>query len=109
MNNTFEPFEESDIDQWDQTSDVIIVGLGCAGASAAIEAKNAGVEVLVLEKASGGGGTTSSAAGHIYAGGGTQVQTAVGIQDSTEAMFQYLLSVTPSPDAEKIKYIAMKV
>ncbi len=35
---------------WDQEADVVIVGLGGAGACAAIEAYDAGATVLVLEK-----------------------------------------------------------
>ena len=58
---------------WIDEADVVIVGLGCAGVCAAIEAKRAGADVLVLERASGGGGVTAMAAGHVYLGGGTRV------------------------------------
>jgi ribulose 1,5-bisphosphate synthetase/thiazole synthase len=43
---------------WDVEADVVVVGFGCAGACAAIEAADAGAEVLVLERAGGGGGTS---------------------------------------------------
>lgn len=43
---------------WDLIADVIIVGYGGAGASAAIEASSRGAEVLVLEKAEAAGGNT---------------------------------------------------
>lgn len=89
--------------QWDAEADVVIVGMGSAGACAAIEAREAGAEVLVLERASGPGGLTASAAGHIYMGGGTRVQQAVGIEDSVEDMYQYLLANTPEPDETKIR------
>ena len=36
--------------KWDKVVDVVVVGLGGAGASAAIEAHDAGVKVLILEK-----------------------------------------------------------
>ncbi|MBW2240437.1 MAG: FAD-dependent oxidoreductase [Deltaproteobacteria bacterium] len=88
---------------WDEEADVVIVGLGAAGSCAAIEAREAGADVLVLERASGGGGLTASAAGHLYMGGGTRVQKAVGIEDSVEAMFTYLMAVTPEPDEAKIR------
>ena len=65
------------------SADVVVVGLGAAGASAAIEAADHGAEVLVLEAASAGGGTTAMAGGLIYMGGGTPTQTACGISDST--------------------------
>lgn len=36
--------------RWDRTTEVVIIGSGCAGAVAAIAAREAGAEVLVLEK-----------------------------------------------------------
>jgi succinate dehydrogenase/fumarate reductase flavoprotein subunit len=88
---------------WDDTADVVIAGLGVAGACAAIEAREAGADVLVFERASGGGGTTANAAGHVYLGGGTRVQKAVGVEDDVEAMYTYLLMNTPEPEEEKIR------
>ncbi len=35
---------------WDQTTDVLVVGTGFAGLTAAIEARLAGAEVLVIDK-----------------------------------------------------------
>ena len=76
--------------RWDDAADVVIAGLGVAGACAAIEAAEAGADVLVLERAGGGGGTTANAAGHVYLGGGTRVQKAVGVEDTAEDMYTYL-------------------
>jgi len=90
-------------DSWIDEADVVIVGLGCAGVCAAIEARETGADVLVLERASGGGGVTAMAAGHLYLGGGTRVQKAVGVEDDVEAMFTYLLMNTPDPDEAKIR------
>ena len=45
--------------------DVIICGFGGAGAAAAIEAHDAGVSVLLLEKMSSGGGSTAVSGGSI--------------------------------------------
>ena len=53
--------ETGEVERWSDEADVVIVGLGCAGVCAAIEAREAGAEVLVLERASGGGGVTSMA------------------------------------------------
>ena len=86
------------------SADVVVVGLGAAGASAAIEAADHGAEVLVLEAASAGGGTTAMAGGLIYMGGGTPTQTACGITDSTEAMYEYLLRASgPNADPERVR------
>ena len=95
--------DASEIDSWDEETDVVIAGLGASGTCAAIEARDAGAQVVVLERASGGGGVTMSAAGHLYLGGGTRVQKAVGVKDSAEEMYKYLLSVTPDPDEAKIR------
>lgn len=92
-----------EISRWHLEADVVVVGLGAAGCCAALEARAAGAEVLVLERASGGGGTTLFAAGHFYLGGGTRVQKAVGVEDTAEDMFRYLMAVTPQPDEEKIR------
>ena len=59
---------------WDDTFDVVVVGLGGAGASAALEAAESGARVLVLERFHGGG-TTSVSGGVVYAGGGTTIQS----------------------------------
>ena len=91
-----------EITKWDGEVDVVIAGLGCAGACAAIEARLSGASVLVLERASGGGGVTAMAAGHVYLGGGTRVQKAVGVADSVEDMEKYLVANTPDPDRDKI-------
>ena len=40
---------------YDLEADVVVVGYGCAGASAALSASTAGSDVLLLERAGGGG------------------------------------------------------
>jgi succinate dehydrogenase/fumarate reductase flavoprotein subunit len=91
-----------EVPRWDSEADVVVAGLGASGVCAAIEARSLGTDVLVLERASGGGGITMNAAGHLYLGGGTRVQKAVGVEDTALDMEKYLLAVTPEPDAEKI-------
>ena len=73
----------------DQIYDVVVVGFGVAGASAAIEAADAGARVLVLDRGWGGGATDLSG-GVVYAGGGTPYQEAAGVKDTPEQMFAYL-------------------
>ena len=94
----------SEIARFDETCDVLVIGLGCAGASAAIEARAAGADVLVLERSSGGGGTSAMSGGVIYLGGGTKLQHACGFEDSPEEMFKYLMaSVGSFPDEPKLR------
>jgi 3-oxo-5alpha-steroid 4-dehydrogenase len=68
---------------------VVIVGFGAAGACAAIEAAEAGVDVLVVDRFTGGGATAISG-GVVYAGGGTHQQQTAGITDNPEMMYAYL-------------------
>jgi 3-oxo-5alpha-steroid 4-dehydrogenase len=73
----------------EQVADVVVVGFGAAGACAAIEAARAGAEVLLVDRFRGGGATALSG-GVVYAGGGTSIQRAAGVCDSTEGMYAYL-------------------
>ncbi|MCG8673395.1 MAG: FAD-binding protein [Pseudomonadales bacterium] len=74
---------------WNDQADMVIAGFGGAGVSAAIEAKDLGQDVLVLDRFEGGGATTISG-GIYYAGGGTATQKAAGVEDSPQNMFNYL-------------------
>jgi 3-oxo-5alpha-steroid 4-dehydrogenase len=92
------------VSRWDLEADVVIVGFGAAGACAAIEATQAGADVLLLERASGGGGTSALSTGQIYLGGGTAIQTACGFDDSADEMCKYLLAACgPGADEAKIR------
>ncbi|WP_216205864.1 FAD-binding protein [Amycolatopsis aidingensis] len=70
-------------------TDVLVIGFGAAGACAAIEAAEAGAEVLVVDRFAGGGASALSG-GVVYAGGGTEQQRAAGVADSEQAMYDYL-------------------
>jgi 3-oxo-5alpha-steroid 4-dehydrogenase len=74
---------------WDVQADVVVVGLGAAGACAALEAVASGADVVVLDRF-GGGGATALSGGVVYAGGGTAQQRQAGVSDSPEAMLAYL-------------------
>jgi 3-oxo-5alpha-steroid 4-dehydrogenase len=74
---------------WYRIADVVVVGFGGAGVSAALEARDAGAEVIALDRFSGGGATRFSG-GIIYAGGGTAIQREAGVVDSVEEMTKYL-------------------
>jgi 3-oxo-5alpha-steroid 4-dehydrogenase len=97
------PLPASEVAGWDGDADVVVVGYGCAGASAAIGALEAGASVTVLERAGAGGGASAMAGGEIYLGGGTPVQKACGFDDTPQAMYDYLMAATgPAPNEEKI-------
>jgi succinate dehydrogenase/fumarate reductase flavoprotein subunit len=54
-------------EQWDRECDVLIIGFGGAGASAAIEAHDLGADVLIVEKSAAGGGNTRVSGGSMRA------------------------------------------
>lgn len=97
------PRTTDEVGRWDDEADVVVVGLGCAGACAALEATGAGARVLVLERAGGGGGTSAMSGGVLYLGGGTPLQKQCGFEDSPDEMFKYLMAACgPGPDEAKI-------
>ena len=65
----------------DQAADIIVVGSGGAGLSAAAEAARLGRRVLVLEKSAKLGGTTAIAVGSLMASC-TDMQRRAGVEDS---------------------------
>ncbi|WP_280216709.1 FAD-dependent oxidoreductase [Nocardia neocaledoniensis] len=102
MNEKYGPVAEADVAQWHRSADVVVVGLGAAGACAALEAANVGADVLALERASGGGGASALSEGIFYLGGGTAVQQACGFHDDPDSMFRFLRA-SMSTDDEKLR------
>jgi succinate dehydrogenase/fumarate reductase flavoprotein subunit len=103
------PCPLDDVPSWDLEVDVVVVGFGAAGASAAIEAAEAGAQVLIIEVASGHGGTSAMAGGDIYlgGGGGTPAQTENGFSDSTEDFYRYMkMAGGPDADEERVRLYA---
>jgi flavocytochrome c len=76
---------------WDLETDIVVVGSGFAGLAAAIEARQAGCSVMVLEKMKGFGGNSTLSDGCIAAAD-TDFQRKAGIEDSPELMHQDMLS-----------------
>jgi len=98
-----------DIPAFELEADIVVCGYGGAGASAALEACRAGASTIVLERSSGGGGATQMSSCEMYLGGsgGTAVQRALGIEDSTDNMIAYLTECFgPNGDPEKIRLYA---
>ena len=101
-----EPLRLSTVEHWDIETDIVVVGFGGAGSCAAIEAADAGSQVIIFEVASESGGSTKLSSAEIYMGGsgGTPIQQACGFNDTTEDMIRYLeLSQGEQADKEKIK------
>jgi fumarate reductase flavoprotein subunit len=72
--------------------DIIIVGGGGAGMTAALFAHAVGASVIILEADDKLGGATRLSGGVVYAAG-TSVQKAQGIEDSPQGMFDYIMTL----------------
>ncbi|WP_313805941.1 FAD-dependent oxidoreductase [Sphingobium sp.] len=72
--------------------DIIVVGGGGAGMTAALFAHAAGASAIILEADDKLGGATRLSGGVVYAAG-TSVQKAMGIEDSPQAMFDYIMTL----------------
>lgn len=79
--------------KWDETVDVIVIGSGFAGLAAAIEAKKAGANVVVLEKMPTAGGNSIINGGILTATGCPQ-QKKAGKTRSTSSKRTSWLPVT---------------
>jgi 3-oxosteroid 1-dehydrogenase len=77
-----------------ESFDVVVVGTGAAGLSAALSAVVDGARVLVLEKAPVAGGTTAMSGGCIWAPNNHRM-AALGVSDSREAALEYIRAVSP--------------
>ena len=97
------PWASTEVDAWHDEADVVVVGLGCAGVCAAIEAAEAGAEVLCVEAAPMAGGTSAMSGGIIYMGGGTPIQQSCGFADSPKEMEAFLAAACgPGVDRDKL-------
>jgi 3-oxo-5alpha-steroid 4-dehydrogenase len=97
------PVPAGQVGHWDVTGDVVVIGGGCAGVSAALESVRAGAETVLLESTGGLGGASASAGGEIYLGGGTPIQSACGFKDTPEEMTKFLIAALgPGADEERI-------
>jgi succinate dehydrogenase/fumarate reductase flavoprotein subunit len=72
---------------WDRETDVLVVGSGFGGLPAAIEAKRAGADVIVLSKENFAGGISVMSGGHMILGG-TYLHKQEGVEDSVEAWYE---------------------
>jgi fumarate reductase flavoprotein subunit len=82
--------------------DVVVIGAGGAGMSAALEAANAGASVALLEAGARIGGSTALAGGLVYAAGTAQ-QRARGIEDSPATMCRDILAINPESDPQLVR------
>jgi 3-oxosteroid 1-dehydrogenase len=89
---------------WDETADVIVVGTGASGLTAAIRAAHGGASVVIVEKASMIGGTSAVSGGVVWVPLNHHLPE-VGIEDSREDALAYVrrLSAQRAADPELIE------
>ena len=100
-----EPIPTLDVSEvrFEETVDVVVVGQGVAGASAVMGARQAGADVLAVERSGGPGGTSALSGGLLYLGGGTALQSACGFEDSPANMAAFLrAALGPGADDDRI-------
>ncbi len=92
--------------QWDLETDVLVIGSGGAGLTAAIAAHDAGAKVQIVEKAKVVGGTTAVSGGVIWVPNNHHMAE-VGVEDSRAEALAYTkrLADGRSPDALVERYI----
>ena len=91
-------------------TDIVIIGAGSAGLSAAVEAVDLGAKVIVVEKQEVLGSSTTRSEGFIQAAG-TQYQRDHGVEgDTEEQLFKDIMTVyasEPMVESELIEHAAM--
>jgi len=90
MDKNYILFEEKG-KSWDEVTDIVVIGSGFAGLTAAIEARNAGKTVIIFEKMKAVGGNSIISDGGIAAPG-TSLQKKFGIDDSPDMMYEDMIN-----------------
>jgi 3-oxosteroid 1-dehydrogenase len=76
-------------ERWDLETDLVALGSGIGGLSAAITAHEHGLEAIVLERSPQVGGVTALSMGEVWVAGNHH-EAELGIEDSAESGFRYL-------------------
>jgi 3-oxosteroid 1-dehydrogenase len=76
-------------ERWDLEADVVSIGSGIGGLSAAITAHEHGASAIVLERSPQVGGVTALSMGEVWVAGNHHAQ-ALGVGDSVDSGFRYL-------------------
>ncbi|MGH2851273.1 MAG: FAD-dependent oxidoreductase, partial [Solirubrobacteraceae bacterium] len=91
-------------ERFDHEADVVVVGSGIAGCSAAVNCADLGLSVAIVEKSREGGGTSAKAAGGMMIPNSRQMVEA-GLEDPREDFVRFLARIGRPllyrPDAER--------
>ncbi|MFH1169304.1 MAG: FAD-dependent oxidoreductase [Chloroflexota bacterium] len=89
-------------ESWDSEFDVVIAGAGGAGLAAAIEAAGAGARTVVFEKQGKIWESSTAINVGMVAFAGTDVQQRLGIQDSSDLLYQDIMRVGENKNDPKL-------
>lgn len=87
---------------WETESDVVIIGAGAAGLSAAIEAAENDASVTVIEFSANHLSSNTALCGGVYYAGDTSLQKEAGIKDSKEEWRKYIDAISGGFEDEKM-------
>jgi len=80
-------------DDWDVSADIVVVGAGATGCTAAVIAHELGKQVLVLEKGPVVGGTAAKSVGGVWVPANAAMEAA-GIRDEREDCLRYMVRLS---------------
>jgi succinate dehydrogenase/fumarate reductase flavoprotein subunit len=89
---------------WDLEADLLVIGAGAAGMTAALVGALEGLKTILCEKSDMAGGTTATSAGTVWIPGSRQSEAA-GVPDSTASAKTYLAAIL-GPDANDARLAA---
>ncbi len=87
--------------RWDETADIVVIGSGGGGMTAALVAKDLGSTALVLEKSNLFGGSTAISGGSIWIPN-NHLMAKAELSDSTEEGLTYLREITSGRVSEDL-------
>ncbi len=98
------------MNSWDEVTDVLVVGSGGGGMTAAVTAKDNGCDVLVIEKGDQYGGSTSMSGGAIWVPDNYLMEEA-GLPDSVDEGVEYLKIITKDmvPEKRLLAYVEASI
>ena len=89
------PVEKRAAETAELTTDIVVIGAGIAGLSAAVEAVDKGANVILLEKQAVLGSSTTRSEGFVQ-GANTQLQKDNGVEDTVESLYNDIMEVYAS-------------
>src|SRR5580692_1686742 len=82
----------SDNRRWDLEADLLVIGAGAAGMTAALVGACEGLRTVLCEKSDLVGGTTATSAGTVWIPG-SNLSRAAGVSDTIESAKTYLAAI----------------